>query len=129
MKLLVTGSRDIPDLERAERLIEEWARETFDPATLAVEVIHGAARGIDSLAAGIARKHGAAVTAVPVAEVDRARAREIGAAYLAPIKRNERMLDLEPDRVIAFWDGRSTGTEHTIKEARRRGIPVTTYEL
>jgi len=34
------------------------------------------------------------------------------------------MLDWEPELVLAFWDGRSTGTEHTITEANRRGIPV-----
>lgn len=28
------------------------------------------------------------------------------------------------DLVIAFWDGESKGTAHTIGEARKRGIPV-----
>jgi hypothetical protein len=34
------------------------------------------------------------------------------------------MLDQNPGLVIAFWDGKSRGTAHTIGEARRRGIPV-----
>lgn len=42
----------------------------------------------------------------------------------AGILRNLRMLDEQPDLVIAFWDGTSRGTKHTIDEARRRGIPV-----
>lgn len=42
----------------------------------------------------------------------------------AGIIRNLRMLDEQPDLVIAFWDGQSRGTKHTIEEARRRGIPV-----
>ena len=42
----------------------------------------------------------------------------------AGILRNLRMLDQKPDLVIAFWDGQSTGTQHTITEARKRGIPV-----
>jgi hypothetical protein len=42
----------------------------------------------------------------------------------AGIIRNLEMLDQEPDLVIAFWDGKSRGTAHTIGEARRRGIPV-----
>lgn len=37
--------------------------------------------------------------------------------------RNLAMLQLEPDLVIAFTNG-SPGTQHTIDEARRRGIPV-----
>lgn len=38
--------------------------------------------------------------------------------------RNQLMLDQNPDKVIAFHDGRSRGTLHTITEARRRGISV-----
>jgi hypothetical protein len=34
------------------------------------------------------------------------------------------MLDDEPDRVLAFQRNGSRGTQHTIDEARRRGIPV-----
>lgn len=42
----------------------------------------------------------------------------------AGIERNLQMLNEKPDRVIAFWDGVSPGTRHTITEARNRGIPV-----
>lgn len=42
----------------------------------------------------------------------------------AGFMRNIVMLELVPDIVYAFWDGASTGTGHTIGEARRRGIPV-----
>jgi ABC-type Fe3+-hydroxamate transport system substrate-binding protein len=37
--------------------------------------------------------------------------------------RNAAMLDLQPDLVIAFSNG-SPGTNSTMTEARRRGIPV-----
>jgi hypothetical protein len=37
------------------------------------------------------------------------------------------MLDTDPDVVIAFWDGTSRGTRHTIDSAIRRGIPVEAY--
>ncbi len=39
-------------------------------------------------------------------------------------ERNIRMLDSTPDLVLAFWDGQSRGTRHTISEARRRNITV-----
>jgi hypothetical protein len=42
----------------------------------------------------------------------------------AGIMRNLKMLDQNPDLVIAFYDGKSRGTRHTIGEARRRGVPV-----
>lgn len=39
--------------------------------------------------------------------------------------RNQRMLDVErPDRVLAFWDGRSRGTAHMIARAVEAGTPV-----
>lgn len=42
----------------------------------------------------------------------------------AGILRNVAMLDQAPDLVLAFWDGKSRGTGHTITEARKRGIAV-----
>lgn len=42
----------------------------------------------------------------------------------AGFKRNILMLELGPDIVIAFWDWRSSGTRHTIDEAKKRGIPT-----
>lgn len=47
-----------------------------------------------------------------------------GQGARAGILRNLAMLEWEPELVLAFWDGRSTGTAHTIREARRRRIPV-----
>lgn len=38
--------------------------------------------------------------------------------------RNAAMLDEGPELVIAFWDDESKGTQHTIREATNRGIPV-----
>ena len=34
------------------------------------------------------------------------------------------VLDQNPVLVLAWWDGRSRGTAHTIGEAKKRGIPV-----
>lgn len=81
-----------------------------------VEVIHGDARGADLLAAAAAMRLGFGVRAFPANWKLHGRA-------AGPI-RNLQMLDERPDKVIAFHDGRSRGTQHTIDEARRRGIPV-----
>jgi hypothetical protein len=40
----------------------------------------------------------------------------------APLKRNDWMLDRNPDVVVAFWDGVSRGTKYTIEGARKRSI-------
>jgi hypothetical protein len=41
--------------------------------------------------------------------------------------RNLAMLDTGPDLVLAFQRNGSRGTQHTIDEARRRGIPVEVF--
>jgi hypothetical protein len=42
----------------------------------------------------------------------------------AGILRNLQMLDQRPDLVLAFQRNGSRGTQHTIDEARKRGIAV-----
>lgn len=115
MKVLVCGSRRFTDPFRVSLAIDARMKDLPEHTT----VIHGAAIGADAIAAEAARRHGAIVHAVPVSpgEYERYGKR-------APLRRNLRMLDDRPDLVIAFWDGKSTGTAHTLTEARKRGIPV-----
>ena len=42
----------------------------------------------------------------------------------AGFARNDRMVKLGADLCLAFWDGRSRGTLHTITQAVLAGIPV-----
>lgn len=79
-------------------------------------VMHGGARGPDRLAGAYAESLGF--------EVEEYRADWKGLGKRAGIIRNLDMLDAGPELVIAFWDGESAGTKHTITEARKRGIPV-----
>jgi ABC-type Fe3+-hydroxamate transport system substrate-binding protein len=46
----------------------------------------------------------------------------------AGMLRNVQMLAAKPDLVIAFYDGKSKGTEHTIREAHKRGIKTFVIE-
>lgn len=114
MKVLICGSRDFADPFGVSLRID--ARVAALPP--ACSVIHGNARGADRIAAEAAKRHGHAVTPYP------ARWKEEGKQ--AGILRNIRMLDAQPDLVLAFWNGKSGGTQHTILEARRRGINVET---
>lgn len=108
MRVLVCGSRDWQDAEAIRARLVELPRGS--------EVIHGAARGADSIAATIARGLGLTERAFP--------ADWRGKGRRAGILRNLAMLDEEPDRVLAFQRAGSRGTQHTIDEARRRGVPV-----
>lgn len=108
VKVLVCGSRSWSDYVAIRRRLAELPS--------GAEIIHGAARGADQDAATAARALGMPEKAYP--------ADWRGKGRRAGIIRNLEMLAAWPDLVIAFWDGESTGTRHTITEARKRGIPV-----
>lgn len=81
--ILVFGSRDWTD----ERVIRAWLSRL--PA--GSRIVHGAARGADSIAGDVARELGLEAKAYPVDEaLD-------GPWPAAGIRRNQRMLDSEPD--------------------------------
>lgn len=109
MKVLVCGSRDWTDKDRIADVLADYAPN--HPT-----IIHGDARGADLIADRVARTYGYAVK--PFA------ADWYGMGRRAGIVRNLRMLDENPDLVIAFQINGSRGTQHTIDEARKRGIPV-----
>jgi hypothetical protein len=81
-----------------------------------VVILHGDARGADRIARAAGLLYGFDVRAFP--------ADWAGHGRRAGILRNLEMLDERPDLVIAFQTNNSRGTQHTINEARRRGIPV-----
>jgi hypothetical protein len=108
VKVLVCGSRDWSDVVRLRNRLAELPADA--------EIIHGAARGADRDAQRIARELGLRETAFP-ADWETYGKR-------AGIVRNVQMLDERPDLVIAFWDGKSPGTGHTVGEAKKRGIRV-----
>jgi SLOG family YspA-like protein len=106
--IVVCGSRAFGD--------RELIRSTLAGLLHHRKVIHGAAWGADTIAGEEATSLGFEVEAMP-ADWEMYGRR---AGYL----RNIAMLDRDPAAVIAFWDGQSKGTAHTIREAEKRGIPV-----
>lgn len=117
MKVLVCGSRgwgiDLPDPRRP---IWDRLNEVFEHLAQSSRLITGGARGPDEFA-----RQWAADSLVDhlVCYADWATH-----GKRAGILRNLRMLDEKPDLVLAFWDGTSRGTKHTIDEAHARGITV-----
>lgn len=111
MKIAVVGSREYPDMEGVRRFIRALPKD--------VVVISGGARGVDSVAEEEARVQGLTVEIYPA---DWARyGRRAG--YV----RNKIMVD-KADKVVAFWDGKSKGTKHTIDLARKASKPLCVFD-
>lgn len=115
MKLLVCGSRGWTNYEGIERVLDDVLSKEDD-----LTIIHGGANGADSMAAFWAKHR-------DVHQETYLPAYEVYARREAPLIRNEFMCCLFPDRVVAFWDGVSRGTQHTLEYAKLLGIPTETW--
>ena len=105
MKLLIVGSRSITNFD-----LSPYITENVDT------VISGGAGGVDSLAEQYADLHRLSKYIL------RPRYDLYGRA--APLKRNEQMVDIA-DALLIIWDGRSKGTQHTLKYAEKMKKQVT----
>lgn len=110
MRILVCGGRHYSDRVYAWGWLDQL-HYGVEPVT---EVIHGSATGADEIASGWAKSRGIKETAVP------ANWHLYGRAA-GPL-RNHRMLELRPDRVIAFPGGR--GTADMTRQALDAGVTV-----
>lgn len=110
MRVLVCGGRDFSDIETLDRVLGELHAEK--PVAV---MIHGAAKGADTLAGAWAKRHG-----VPTLEFAADWQRHGRSA--GPV-RNRQMLDIgKPDLVVAFAGQR--GTTNMIEQARDAGVTV-----
>jgi predicted Rossmann-fold nucleotide-binding protein len=111
--ILACGSREWRDRSAVHLVLMcEPHRRGWDGQP--ITVITGGARGADSFAATSAMELGYESIVVP-AEWD------IHGKAAGPI-RNRKMLDMAPDLVVAFGQGR--GTDDCVREAERRQVPV-----
>ena len=115
MRVLVTGGRGYGDVLGAFKVLD-----TLHSAWRITCVVHGAAHGADAIAADWANDRGVPTDPYPITADE-------WASYgrRAGPRRNARMLQTQPDLVIAFPGGR--GTADCIKQARKLGIGV--YEI
>ena len=105
MRLAIVGSRSLVNIDI----------DSYIPQNVS-EIVSGGAKGVDSIAKDYANRNGILLT-------------EFLPNYKlygrgAPIKRNEEIARYS-DEVIAFWDGKSKGTEHTINFFKNLGKKVT----
>lgn len=125
MIVLVCGGREYADERRAFE-----ALDTIHAARPITRLVHGCCRGADRLAAEWARRRSIPLSAHPAdwGNIDAPNARirfSGGRPYnaAAGFQRNIKMLEEEqPDLVVAFPGG--SGTEHTCKQALKRGVAV-----
>ena len=85
-------------------------------------IIHGGAKGADSIAGETAQALGFKVVEFP------ANWSQYGKG--AGPKRNQEMLNQKPDLVLAFHPdlSRSKGTKHMVEIARKAGVPVEVFD-
>lgn len=115
-RVIVCGSRDWDDPKPIAWTIAGM-RERLGPIT----IVHGAARGADNLAGVVCRKFGIPEEPHPADWIGKGRA-------AGPL-RNQLMLSLGADYVVAFKDGfdhslESGGTENMIRIAREADVPT-----
>ena len=110
MRILVCGDRNWNDQVRITSRLAKLGHGHV--------IVHGAARGADTMAGVAASSLDMSVDVYP------ADWNKFGRSA-GPI-RNRQMLDTKPDLVIAFHPNieASKGTKDCVNEARRRGIPV-----
>lgn len=121
MRVLVCGDRNWSDKEFINNVLRETWYE-LDEHGIPLVIIHGCARGADSIAGKIGEQQSLEVIKFP-ADWERY-GRSAG-----PI-RNQQMLDEgKPDLVIAFNDAidASKGTKDMVNRAKKSGIKTMVY--
>lgn len=112
MKIGIVGSRSFPQAELVEWFVSELPG--------GVTVVSGGARGVDSVAEEAARKRGLPVEVYRPDVAGCTARHEFTQRYYA---RNQRIVDAS-DLVVAFTEKDSGGTWHTIKQAKKAGVPI-----
>ncbi|MDR2572932.1 MAG: SLOG family protein [Desulfovibrio sp.] len=119
MNIAVIGSRTFNDYQTLESVVLVVLKEkSANPPD--VTIMSGGAKGADSLARDFAQKHGAKyLEFLPDWEKH---GKSAGIIRNADIVKNS-------DFVVAFWDGQSRGTRHSLEFARQNGTPYYAYNF
>ena len=128
-KIIIAGSRTFQDYDLLKNILNLHITEP-------VVVVSGCAAGADSLGERWALENGYPIEKYPAdwknldVSVCKVRYNKYGAYNaMAGHNRNQEMLDSvknNPDGgcVVAFWDGKSKGTENMIRIAENAGVSV-----
>lgn len=116
MRILITGSRDWEDWRFIEAAMVEAVAHSEDWPRVIPTIIHGAARGADSMANGVAIRRNWRVIKMP------ADWRKHGKR--AGFVRNAEMVALGADICLAFIKNESRGATMAADLAEKAGIPT-----
>lgn len=110
MKIIIAGSRGFSDYNLLTQECDKILTEFED-----IEIVSGGARGADKMGEFYAKEKGYPVKIFP-ADWDK-----LGksAGYI----RNKQMAEYA-DVLIAFWDGKSSGTNHMINLGKENNLGV-----
>lgn len=115
-RILVTGSRRWDDAFVVDRELGALLRRIVREDWTEIVLVHGAAKGLDTIAAGMAAHYKLRPEAHP--------AEAHGSwPYCGPM-RNQHMVDLGADICLAFPQSKSTGTWDCVRRANTAGIRV-----
>jgi len=109
MKLAIIGSRTIENLN-----LDEYIKDKPDV------IISGGAKGVDTIAWKWALENHIQII------VHRPDYNLYG--KYAALKRNDIIIN-EADKIVAFWNGKSTGTKYVIDNAKKTGKPVEIFMI
>jgi hypothetical protein len=107
MKLAVVGSRSVTNVQIIYSILDNYK---FD------QVVSGGAKGVDSIAEQYSRTEGLLEPIIFKPDY-----KTHGRA--APFIRNTQIIEAA-DMVISIWDGKSTGTQDSMKKAEKLGKPM-----
>ena len=110
-RVIIAGSRTFANYEMLESVMDRLLQNITEP----IQVVCGKARGADTLGEMYAHDRGYDVRYFP-ADWE---AHGKSAGY----RRNEAMAD-NADALVAFWNGKSRGTENMIKIAKQKNLKV-----
>lgn len=117
MRVLVCGSRHFEDKDLLDRTLDAIDRETKIDT-----IIHGMARGADTLGGDYARSRGKGLSEYPALWNTHGRA-------AGPIRNTQMLKEGKPDLVVAFRGPNSRGTQNMIEQAKKAGVEVVVVDI
>ena len=110
-RILICGCRKFADFAAIQEVIDSLNDDDI--------VMHGCARGADSIAGHLAKKRGLEVLEFP------ANWKKYGKAA-GPIRNKQMLEEGKPDKVYAFYTDKanSRGTKNMVKQSRKAGKEV-----
>ena len=110
-RVIVAGSREFKDYQLLKKTLDDFLQDQKEP----IRILCGMARGADELGLLYAHWHNY--------ELERHPAKWNIHGKRAGFIRNEEMAN-NADALVAFWDGKSHGTNDMIKRAKKHGLSI-----